>query len=135
MIQLVSESVLPGREMPMHFAYPQPEVPVSRQAKHVSANRSYQSTPPTALPPMPAAAERASAAETFFSPGGTGYASMDDFKAHGGKLYICCGFPGGETIYRAPGYSVSWLGESEQWNGWDSDTYFCRQNSKELEFR
>ena len=92
----------------------------------------YQASPRADLPPMPPPAEREPAPETFFSPGGTGYSSMDDFKAHGGKLFLCCGFPGGEMIYNQPGYSVSWTGDSEQWSGWDSDTYYCRQNSKEL---
>jgi hypothetical protein len=92
----------------------------------------YQASPRADLPPMLPPAERAPAPETFFRPGGTGYSSMDDFKAHGGKLFLCCGFPGGEMIYSEPGYSASWIGESEQWSGWDSDTYYCRQNSKEL---
>jgi hypothetical protein len=95
----------------------------------------YQASPRADLPPMPPPAERAPAPETFFSPGGTSYATMDDFKAHGGKLYLCCGFPGGEMIYGEPGYSVSWTGNSEQWSGWDSDTYYCRQYSKELGFQ
>ncbi|HEV2330434.1 MAG TPA: glycoside hydrolase family 172 protein [Verrucomicrobiae bacterium] len=94
----------------------------------------YQTTPRVSLPPMPPAAERAPAPETFFSPGGTGYSSMDDFKAHGGKLYMCCGYPGGEMIYNEPGYSVAWTGTSEQWSGWSDDTYYCRQNSTELRF-
>jgi Protein of unknown function (DUF2961) len=92
----------------------------------------YQANPQAALPPMPVAGERAPAPETFFSPGGTGYSSIDDFKADGGKLFLCCGFPGGEMIYSEPGYSVSWIGQSEQWSGWDNDTYYCRQDSKEL---
>ncbi len=95
----------------------------------------YQANPQADLPPMPAAAERAPAPETFFSPGGTGYSSMDDFKSHDGKLFLCCGFPGGEMIYNQPSYSISWTGESEQWSGWESDTYYCRQNSKELGFQ
>jgi hypothetical protein len=95
----------------------------------------YQANPRTALPPMPPADERAPAAETFFPPGGTGYSSMNDFRAHGGKLFLCCGFPGGETVYSEPGYSVSWTGESEQWSGWSDDTYYCRQDSKELGFQ
>ncbi|HXC35153.1 MAG TPA: glycoside hydrolase family 172 protein [Candidatus Acidoferrales bacterium] len=94
----------------------------------------YQANPQVALPPMPPAAERAPAPETFFNPGGTGYSSMDDFKAHGGKLYMCCGYPGGEVIYNEPGYSVSWTGSNEQWSGWSDDTYYCRQNSRELHF-
>jgi len=95
----------------------------------------YQANPHTSLPPMPPATERAPAPETFISPGGTGYASLDDFKAHGGKLFLCCGFPGGEMIYHEPDYSISWIGESEQWNGWDDETYYCRQNSKEFGFQ
>lgn len=95
----------------------------------------YQAKPQVDLPPMPPADERAPAPETFFSPGGTGFSSMDDFKSHGGKLFMCCGFPGGEMIYNEPGYSVSWTGESEQWSGWSDDTYYCRQNSKELDFQ
>ena len=79
--------------------------------------------------------EREPAPETFFSPGGTGYSSMDDFKARGGKLFLCCGFPGGEMIYNQPGYSISWTGNSGQWSGWDSDTYYCRQNWKEFGFQ
>ncbi|HEV2456630.1 MAG TPA: glycoside hydrolase family 172 protein [Verrucomicrobiae bacterium] len=94
-----------------------------------------QANPRVELPPMPPASERAPAPETFFSPGGTGYASMDDFKDHGGKLFYCCGFPGGEMIYKEPGYSISWTGNSAQWNGWQSDTYYCRQDSRELDFR
>ncbi|MGH7941588.1 MAG: glycoside hydrolase family 172 protein [Limisphaerales bacterium] len=90
---------------------------------------------PAVLPAMLLPARREPAPETFFSPGGTGYASMDDFKAHGGKLFLCCGYPGGEMIYNQPGYSISWIGQSEQWSGWASDTYYCRQNSKELRFQ
>lgn len=60
---------------------------------------------------------------------------MDDFKARGGKLFECCGYPGGEMVYDEPGYSVSWTGQSEQWSGWESDAYYCRQNSDELDFQ
>jgi hypothetical protein len=84
---------------------------------------------------MPPAAERGPAPEMFFSPGATGYSSMDDFKAHGGKVFLCCGYPGGEMVRSEPGYSISWAGNSEQWNGWDSDTYYCRQDAKELSFQ
>ncbi|MGH8022751.1 MAG: DUF2961 domain-containing protein, partial [Limisphaerales bacterium] len=94
----------------------------------------YQAKPQAFLPPMPPVAERAPAPETFFSPGGTGYPTMNDFKAQGGKLFLCCGFPGGEMIFHAPGYSVSWIGQSEQWNGWDGDTYYCRQDPREVDF-
>jgi Protein of unknown function (DUF2961) len=95
----------------------------------------YQANPHAELPPMPPADERPPAPETFFNPGGTGYSSMDDFKSRGGKLFMCCGFPGGEMIYDEPGYSISWTGESQQWSGWDDDTYYCRQNSNELDFQ
>ncbi|HEV2320455.1 MAG TPA: glycoside hydrolase family 172 protein [Verrucomicrobiae bacterium] len=95
----------------------------------------YQANPAVNLPPMPPAAEREPAPETFFPPGSTGYSSMDDFKTRGGRLFMCCGFPGGETVYSEPGYSVSWIGDSEQWSGWSDDTYYCRQDSKELGFQ
>lgn len=92
----------------------------------------YQASPHATLPAMPPAADRAPAPETFFNPGGTGFSSMEDFKARGGKLFLCCGYPGGELIYHASGYSVSWTGESAQWAGWDNDTYYCRQNANQL---
>lgn len=95
----------------------------------------YQADPRVDLPPMPPPAEREPAPETFFNPGGTGFPSMDDFKANGGKLFLCCGYPGGEIVYSDPDYSVSWAGNSEKWSGWDSDTYYCRQDSRQLDFR
>ncbi len=95
----------------------------------------YQVEPHAPLPPMPPAAERDPAPEIPFWPGGTQFTSVEDFKAHHGKLCVCCGIRGGEMAYEAPGYSVSWIGKSEQWSGWDDPIFYCRQNPAQFGFQ
>jgi hypothetical protein len=100
----------------------------------------YQVEPHAPLPPMPAAAARTPAeysppSGTLSWPEGMKYSSADDFKTQGGKLLVCCGFPDHETLCDEPGYSLSWAGENEQWSGWDGQVFYCRQNSKELDFQ
>ncbi len=92
----------------------------------------YQAKPAADLPPLPPPAEREPAPITTFNPGGTGFASMDDFKAQGGKLFVCCGFSGGELAFNEPGYSISWIGDSEQYDGFDGQTSYCRANGDEF---
>jgi hypothetical protein len=109
----------------------------SRMLQMSSTVYWYQIAPHASLLPMPPAAERAPAeyaptAGKLFWPEGMEYSSADDFKAHGGKLLVCCGFPDGETLCDEPGYSISWIGESQQWSGWDGQVFYCRQNSQEF---
>jgi hypothetical protein len=94
----------------------------------------YQVKPHVSLPPMPPAAERAPAPVTPFQSEEMKSAA-DDFKAHDGKLLLCCGRSDGEMIDNEPGYSISWVGASEQWDGWDGKVSYCRQNSKEFGFQ
>jgi Protein of unknown function (DUF2961) len=95
----------------------------------------YQTEPQALLPPMPPAVERVPTPETSFWPKAEEFPSANDFKAHGGKLLVGCGYPGGEMVYNEPGYSISWIGETEQWDGWDGKVSYCRQGPKEFGFQ
>jgi len=94
----------------------------------------YQTEPHAPLPPMLPVAEREPAPEKMFWPEQINSQFDDDFKTNGTKLALFCGFPDNELIYSQPGYSISWDGKSEEWDGWDGDVFFCRQNPEELGF-
>jgi hypothetical protein len=110
----------------------------SRPARIVQISSTvywYQTEPHASLPPLPPAAKRVPIPETSLWPKEMEFPSANDFKAHGGKLLVGCGFPDDEMIYNEPGYSISWNGESEQWNGWYGQVFYCRQDSKEFGFQ
>ncbi|MDE3067440.1 MAG: DUF2961 domain-containing protein [Verrucomicrobiota bacterium] len=93
----------------------------------------YQIEPHAPLPPMPSPAERAPAPDRLlFWPEKLEMPSAAALKAKGVKLLLFCGFPGGAMIHHEPGYSISWIGESEKWSGWTSEVFYCRQNAKEF---
>lgn len=94
----------------------------------------YQTGPRAPLPPMLSAAEREPAPEKLFWPEEMKSPPGGDFKSRGVKLAAFCGFSDLEMIYSEPGYSFSWKGKSEPWDGWDGDVYYCRQDPKELAF-
>ncbi|HEY1684060.1 MAG TPA: glycoside hydrolase family 172 protein [Tepidisphaeraceae bacterium] len=92
----------------------------------------YQADPHVNLPPMPPAAQRQPAPEKLFWPEEMKAPSTANFKSRGVKLAIMCGDFEGEQIYHEPGYSFSWHGDSQRWNDWDSDIFYCRSDPKEL---
>ncbi len=95
----------------------------------------YQTEPHAPLPPMPSADEREPAPDKVFWPEQMQSPSDSDFKSQGAKFVSFCGYPDGEKIYSQPGYSISWDANSERWDGWDGEVFYCRQNSRQLGFQ
>lgn len=95
----------------------------------------YQTGKRAPLPQMVSVAERAPAARREFWPDGVGFASGEDFRAHGGKLLFCCGLSGSETTFGQEGYSVSMDPKFRQWAGWDGDVYYCRSAPEKLDLK
>lgn len=78
------------------------------------------------LPPLPSASDRVPAAKRQFWPPGMQFLSAEDFQTNGGKLLVCCGLSGCETMCEQPGYSVMIDPEADAWTGWEGDVFYCR---------
>lgn len=86
------------------------------------------------FPPMPPAAEREPAPDKLFWPETLKKPSSMESRARGARFVMFCGCLDDEVIYAEPGYSVSWVGKSDQSQIWSGDVPYCRFNSKELGF-
>ena len=93
----------------------------------------YQIGSPSPLPEMPSAADRAPEPRRPFWPTGLPYLSATDFQNAGGKLLISCGVSGGETVFHAPGYSITMDPHTLEWTGWDGDVFYCRAAGDKFE--
>ena len=90
----------------------------------------YQQEPHSSLPPMPSAAERAPAPEESFWPETENLPSIADLKSRGVKLAMCCGRPGKEVIFAAPGYNAK-SSKGFAYSGWSGKVYHARADDQE----
>ncbi len=94
----------------------------------------YQKEPYVALPPMPPAADREPGPEQLFWPEQMKSGADNDFKTPGAKFVMFCGYDG-DLIYNERHYWVSWDKQSNPWDGWDGDVFYCRQNPKKVQLQ
>lgn len=93
----------------------------------------YQKNPHVELPPMPPAADREPGPEKLFWPEQMTNQSAADFKLQGAKFVMLCGYTDTDLIFNEPHYWLTWNKNTDPWNGWDGDVFYCRQNPKEIQ--
>ena len=92
----------------------------------------YQTEPHAALPPLPAAAERAPAPEEAFWPDKEQLPSAEDLKKRDVRLLMLCGRPEKEVIHAEPGFSAT-AKSGYAYDGWSMPVYHCRADDKDLQ--
>ena len=85
------------------------------------------------LPEMLPPDQREPEPRRLFWPAGLPYSSPVDFEAAGGKLLIGCGLSSAETVYHAPGYSVSINPKIQQWVIWPDPFFYGRMAPRQFE--
>lgn len=91
----------------------------------------YQTEPHAPLPPMPAAVERAPAAEDAFWPRKEELPSADELRTRGVRLHMMCGRPEKEMFFAESGYGAEVKG-GYAWDGFTPPVYYCRASEKEI---
>lgn len=93
----------------------------------------YQVGPRPQLPEMLTVDQRAPEPRRQFWPAGLPYASPADFAAAGGKLLVGCGLSSAETLYHAPGYSITIDPKIQQWVIWPDPFFYGRMAPRQFE--
>lgn len=85
------------------------------------------------LPEMPPAGQREPEPRRLFWPAGLPYSSPADFAAAGGKLLVGCGLSTTETLYNAPGFSITIDPRVQQWDIWPDPFFYGRMAPRQFE--
>jgi hypothetical protein len=93
----------------------------------------YQVGPRPQLPEMLPPDQRAPEPRRQFWPAGLPYSSPADFEAAGGKLLVGCGLSSAETLYNAPGYSITIDPKIQQWVIWPDPFFYGRMAPRQFE--